>query len=211
MSPTRGDHDPASAEARRALRSLRVDPPDDGFSSRLRERLVAAGPPPAPGIWGRLGAALAPGGGRLFPGLLWPAAGVLAGAATFLLLGLGRGPTAGGLAAGAGGAVTAAAGAEAVHRIPSDKIAVIRLNFAAEVAIHDVAFEVRLPEGLAFWSEGHALAERSFLWHGDLFAGDNPLPIAVRGERPGRYRVVTTAEIDGRRIEHAVLLEVTGA
>ena len=74
-----------------------------------------------------------------------------------------------------------------------------------------MAFEVRLPEGLSFWSEGRALPERSFVWRGRLAAGDNAVPIAVRGDRPGRYRVIATAEIDRRRVEHAVVLEVTGA
>ena len=206
MTRTPGDLDPASAEVRRALRALRVDPPDDGFAAGLRQRLIAAGPPRAPRLRERLAQAWA----RLGSRLAWPAAGALAGAATFVLLMLARGsapPSTGAAPTDPARAVAA----EAVHRIPADKIAVIRLNFTAEAAIEEVAFEIRLPEGLSFWSEGRALPERSFVWRGRLDAGDNPVPIAVRGERPGRYRVVTTAEIDRKRVEHAVVLEVTGA
>jgi hypothetical protein len=192
-------------EARHALRSLRVDPPsDDGFATRLRERLIAEGPPRAPRLLDRLAEAWAAWRGRL----VWPAAGVLVGAATFALLLVARGPAP---ALRAVGPAQPALVAEAVHVIPVDKIAVIRLTFTAEVAVDEVAFQVRLPEGLAFWSEGHALPERTFVWRGSLAAGDNAVPIAVRGARPGRYRVVTSAEMDQRRIEHAVVLEVTGA
>ncbi len=101
--------------------------------------------------------------------------------------------------------------AEPVHRVPADKTAVIRINFATEVAVGNVTFDVSLPEGLSFWSGGEKLAMRSFRWQGHLVAGDNPIPIAVRGDRPGRYRVRAAAEVDGARIEHDVVLEVEGA
>jgi hypothetical protein len=93
-------------------------------------------------------------------------------------------------------------------RVPSSKIAVIKLAFAAEVAVEDVTFEVTLPEGLAFWSSGKRLDERSFRWPGRLDAGENLVPIAVRGDRPGRYPVVATVEIGGRVLEHRVFLDV---
>jgi len=205
MSRTPGDSDTAEADVRGALRSLRVDPPvDEGFSARLRERLVAQGPPRAPRLSDRLAEAWARWRGRL----VWPAAGVLAGVATFALLFVARGPAAPRLpaVAPAGPAVAD----EAVHVIPVDKIAVIRLTFTADVAVDEVAFQVRLPEGLSFWSEGRALPERTFVWRGSLAAGENAVPIAVRGARPGRYRVFATAEMDQRRVEHALVLEVTG-
>jgi hypothetical protein len=205
MSKTPGDSDPAEVDVRRALRSLRVDPPDAGFGALLRERLVAEGPPRAPGLLDRARDAWARWRGRL----VWPAAGVLAGAATFALLLLARGPSPR-LPVVAAPAQPAVAD-ETVHVIPADKIAVIRLTFTAQVAVDEVAFQVRLPEGLAFWSDGRALPERTFVWRGSLVAGENAVPIAVRGARPGRYRVLTTAEMDQHRVEHAVILEVTGA
>jgi hypothetical protein len=197
--------DSAASEARSALRSLRVDPPDDGFAARLHERLVAEGPPRAAGLGQRLADAWARWRGRL----VWSAAGALVSAAAFALVLAARGAAPPAPIAPADPA--SATVTEAVHVIPVDKVAVIRLNFTAEVAIEDVAFEVRLPEGLSFWSEGRTLPERLFVWRGSLAAGDNQVPIAVRGARPGRYRVVTTAGIDRRRVEHAVVLEVTGA
>jgi hypothetical protein len=219
--PPAATGDRASDDVREALRSLRVTPPDDGFSVQLRERLLAAGPPPAPGLFQRWRETWA-----RHPGLFWPvtgtAAGALAGTVMFVILALTRGQGAGtaagtttaenpgGTAAQSVALPTSLASAEAVHQIPTDKVAVIRLNFTAEVAITDVAFEVRLPEGLAFWSGGRRLTDRTFGWRGDLAPGDNPMPVAVRGERPGRYRVVATAEMNGRRIEHALVLEVTG-
>jgi hypothetical protein len=203
MSRTPGDSDPAEAEARRALRSLRVDVPDGGFSTRLRERLIAEGPPRAPRLVDRLGEAWSRWRGRL----VWPAAGILAGAATFALLLLARGHAPQLPAV----AVSPVATNETVHVIPADKIAVIRLTFTADVAVDEVAFQVRLPEGLSFWSEGRALPERTFVWRGSLAAGENAVPIAVRGARPGRYRVLASADMDQHRVEHAVILEVTGA
>jgi hypothetical protein len=82
------------------------------------------------------------------------------------------------------------------------------LAFSAEVAVESVTFEVTLPEGLAFWSNGRRLDERTFRWPGRLDAGENLIPIAVRGDRPGRYPVVATVEVEGRVLEHRVVLDV---
>ena len=36
------------------------------------------------------------------------------------------------------------------------------------------------------------------------------IPIAVRGQRPGRYRIAVDAHIGGQLVEDEVFLEVTG-
>jgi hypothetical protein len=94
--------------------------------------------------------------------------------------------------------------------VPSSKVAVIKLNFAAEAAVEDVTFEVALPEGLAFWSRGQRLALRTFRWPGRLEAGDNLIPIAVRGDRPGRFRVRARVETGSGVVEHELVLDVKG-
>ena len=174
------------------LRALRVDLPDDGFGARLHQRLAASGPPARSGMWNGLGARL---GGRL----LWPAIGIAAGIAAFLALELGRVAVVG---------TPAPPVAVAVAEVPASKVAVIRLNFSADVAVESADLKVSLPEGLAFWADGTALPQRSFEWTQPLQAGDNVIPIAVRGQRPGRYRVAATALIGGEQIEHDVVLEV---
>lgn len=192
------------------LRALRVDPPASDFDSRLHLVLVQAGRPPAPGLWQRLTAALE--GRRRW---LWPMSGVLAGAATFAIFAWSHQP-----AAPVGGRSEPAAVARGdvppTFVVPSAKVAVIKLAFSADVDVEDVTFEVTLPDGLTFWSRGQALAERSFRWPGRLTAGENLFPVAVRGERPGRYRVKARAELPpegtaaGSVVEHEIWLEVRG-
>ncbi|HVE86897.1 MAG TPA: hypothetical protein VND93_28775 [Myxococcales bacterium] len=176
------------------LRALRVDPPDAGFSAELHRRLAAAGPPPAPGPWARWRVALE----RWRPAL-WPAAGVAAGVAAFLVLGALQRPVAPGQ--------MQAPEALAVQ-VPSSKVALIRLTFSADVAVQSAQMHVELPPGLSFWSDGEELAQRALDWEQPLSAGDNVIPIAVRGGRAGEYRVVATARVGDQRIEHDVVLKV---
>ena len=69
---------------------------------------------------------------------------------------------------------------------------------------------VSLPAGLSFWSEGRELAQRDFEWTQPLSTGDNEIPIAVRGQRPGRYRIGVETRIGNERIEDEIMIEVTG-
>lgn len=180
------------------LRALRVDPTDDGFSAALHRRLVAAGLPDKPPLWRRL---WSPQPFDLRT--LWPAAGVALGAGAFLLLASPReAPQT--VAPGLG---LAAAPAPATQ-LPATKVAVVRMNLSAEVAVESAQIRISLPEGLTFWSDGQELAERSFEWSQPLEAGHNEIPIAVRGHRPGRYRLTVSALIAGQRVEDVVLLEV---
>jgi len=196
------------AELLGTLRSLSVDAPDNGFRATLHQRLAAEPAPAAVGLFDRALAWL-----RDRRTWLWPVGGLAAGVAAYALLVVMHGnpighkiaqpqvvqipPT-----APANGPVWPS------FRVPSSKVAVIKLAFAAEVAVEDVTFEVTLPEGLAFWSSGKRLDERTFRWPGRLDAGENLVPIAVRGDRPGRYPVVATVEIGGRVLEHRVILDV---
>jgi hypothetical protein len=194
------------AEMLRALKELRVDPPGgDAFASSLHLRLAQAGAPPAPSWLARLRAGLS-----RHPAVLWPAVGALCGVLAFVGLGrLNRGPIA--TAHGERPAEVVANGEVApTYRVPSSKVAVIKLNFAATVDVADVDFEVELPEGLAFWSGGQKLKERVFRWPGELRAGDNLIPVVVRGERPGLYRVKARALVAGELVQHEVLLDVQG-
>jgi hypothetical protein len=195
------------------LRALRVDPPASGFDARLHLRLAQAGSPPLPGLRHRVGGWLQ---GRR--GWLWPISGVAAGAATFAIFAWTQaGPLATLPGRGDPPAAIARGDVPPTFVVPPARVAVIKLAFSADVDVEDVTFEVTLPEGLAFWSRGQALAERSFRWPGRLSAGENLFPVAVRGERPGRYRVKARAELPpgggntaGAVVEHEIWLEVRG-
>jgi hypothetical protein len=180
-------------DVRDALRALRVDPPDRGFQTALRRRLLAAGAPAPPTTpWRRLLDALSPR-----PAVLWPVLGAVAGllvfafAATFLRAG------------------EPAEQAAAVTVLPATKVAVVRLNLTADVAVEGASIRVSLPPELSFWADGRELPQRSFEWTQALRAGENEIPIAVRGQRPGRYRIAVSARIGDERVEDEILLEVT--
>ncbi|MCG8555950.1 MAG: hypothetical protein MJD61_11790 [Proteobacteria bacterium] len=96
-------------------------------------------------------------------------------------------------------------------RVPAEKVAVVKLHFTAEQAVEEVDFSIVLPEGLSFWSDGKALAQRSFRWRAPLQAGDNVVPIALKGQHPGRYRIVATAAIGEEVIAHDLVLDVHAA
>jgi hypothetical protein len=196
------------AELLKALRALSVDAPDNGFRATLHRRLAAEPAPATLGSRDRAWAWL-----RDRRAWLWPAGGLAAGVAAYALLVLVHGNPIGRHTTQT--PIAQASPTTPVNgpvlpsfRVPSSKVAVIRLAFSAEIAVEDVIFEVSLPEGLAFWSSGKRLDERTFRWPGRLAAGENLIPIAVRGDRPGRYPVVATVEIEGRVLEHRVVLDV---
>lgn len=193
MSPC---EDRGDAALREKLRALRVDPPDAGFAAELHRRLAAAGAPREPSLWRRL-LAERPWALRI----LWPAAGAAAGLALFFALG-GPRPL---LPAPPSGERPASA-----TEVPSTKVAVIRLNLVADVEVASAEIRIHLPEGLVFWSEGEALAQRSFGWTQALDAGNNEIPIAVRGYRPGLYRVKVSARIGDEWVDDEIPLEVVG-
>jgi hypothetical protein len=174
--------EPGESELRQRLRALRVDPPDGGFTAKLHRGVVSAGPPHAPPWWRRLPVDRRVG---------WPA---LAAAAALAAVAVFTG--------------TRPHPAPAAAELPATKVAVVRLNLSADVAVDKATIAVHLPDGLVFWSDGRALEQRSFEWTQPLQKGDNEIPIAVRGSRPGRYRVSVTAWIGSQRIEDDVVLQV---
>src|SRR5262249_48180997 len=97
----------------------------------------------------------------------------------------------------------------ATYRVPESKLALVKIDFVAEQAIEGVAFEITLPDGLRFVSGGEELAERTFRFQGRLDAGSNPIPIAVRGPRAGRYKVIAHAIGPALDVTHEIVLEVT--
>jgi anti-sigma factor RsiW len=95
------------------------------------------------------------------------------------------------------------------YRVPESKVALVKIDFVAEKNIDDVAFEITLPDGLRFVSGGQQLAERTFRFSGKLAAGDNSIPIAVKGPRAGRYKVIAHAIGPALDVTQEVVLEVT--
>jgi anti-sigma factor RsiW len=99
--------------------------------------------------------------------------------------------------------------AQASYRVPASKTALVKIDFVADRAIDGVAFEITLPDGLRFVSGGTQLAERSFRFQGKLNAGSNPIPVAVKGPRAGRYTVIAHAVGAELDVTQQVVLEVT--
>jgi hypothetical protein len=186
---------------RERLRALREDLPEAGFQSALHRRLVAAGAPePVSGL-DRLRQLL-----RRPGPLLWPAAGVAAGVAAFLLMSAVQKPAVPRDATARTAADTLVAPGTVV---PASKVAVVKLDFTVDVGVEQADFQVSLPEGLSFWADGEELPLRSFEWSQPLQAGSNVIPIAVRGSKPGRYLLTALVRAGGQTIEHDVVLEVT--
>ena len=188
-------------ELRERLRALREEPAEGDFQSLLHRRLVAAGPPEPASGWERVRAWWRPRAP-----MLWPVAGVVAGVVTFLVLSAVRAPEA---PVSVPEPPAVAALESPGTMVPVSKVAVIKLDFTADVAVEQADFQVSLPEGLSFWADGEELPLRSFSWSQPLNAGSNVIPVAVRGHKPGRYLVTALARTGDQRMEHEVVLEVT--
>jgi hypothetical protein len=171
------------------LRGLREDPPDGGFEAALHRRLAEAGTPLTPPFWRRLP--------RFRLRLLWPSLAGAAGlAAVLAVVGIARGRT------------VVHSREVAATELPATKVAVVRVNLSTDVEVVGAEIRVDLPEGLTFWSDGEQLHQRHFEWTQTLRAGDNEIPIAVRGLKPGHYRMTVSALIGSERVEDEVLLQV---
>jgi len=171
------------------LRRAGGEPLPEGFSRSLHQALVAAGPPKRSWLDGaRAAIALRP---VTFAAAAAALAAMLATGGTLALVGRAHSP------------------AVATYKVPESKVALVKIDFVAEKAIDDVAFEITLPDGLRFVGGGSELAERTFRFQGRLAAGDNPIPIAVKGPRAGRYKVIAHAIGPALDVTHEVVLEVT--
>ncbi|HZS36635.1 MAG TPA: zf-HC2 domain-containing protein [Polyangia bacterium] len=169
-----------------------AEPLPDGFALELHRKLVAAAPPER-SRWRRLRDRLA----------LRPFSFAASAAALSALL------AAGGTFAGLRHFAASAPSPVIAARVPESKVALVKIDFVAEREVDDVSFELMLPDGLRFYSGGQQLAERTFRWTGKLERGSNPIPIAVKGPRAGRYRVVAHAVGPDLDLTHVVWLEVT--
>lgn len=183
--------DDQDRELRRRLGALRSDLPDGDFQASLRRRLLAAGPPEDPSRWRRMAEALRP------RRVVWPALGAAAGVAAFLLLAAPALRHPGDAAAPFG------------TLLPTTQVAVVRLTLSAEASVDAAHIRVSLPTGLSFWADGREVPARDLEWTQPLDAGDNEIPIAIRGRQPGRYRIAVNARIGEQRIDDEVLIEVT--
>ena len=172
------------------LRRAGGEPMPEGFSLALHQALVAAGPPKRSWLDGvRAAIAMRP---VTFAAAAAALAAMLATGGTIALLHRAHAPA-----------------TVASYQVPASKVALVKIDFVAEKAIDDVAFEITLPDGLRFVGGGTELAERTFRFQGKLAAGSNPIPVAVRGPRAGRYKVIAHAIGTAIDVTHEVVLEVT--
>jgi hypothetical protein len=178
------------SDLRERLHGLREDLPDGGFSASLHRRLAEAGAPDPVPFWR-----------RIFDSRpLWPA---LASAAALSVIAIVSYETLRARPA------AVEPGAVAATFLPATKVAMVRVNLSAEVDVASADIRVELPEGLVFWADGQEVLERRLEWTQPLRAGDNEIPIAVRGLKPGRYRMTISALIGSERVEDEVVLQVT--
>jgi hypothetical protein len=177
------------------LRRAGGAPLPEGFSLSLHQALVAAGPPRRSWLDAvRVAIALRP---VTFAASAAALAAMIATGGTIFVTGalLHR--------------AHAPAPAVASYKVPASKVALVKIDFVAEKAIDDVAFEITLPDGLRFVGGGTELAERTFRFQGKLVAGSNPIPVAVKGPRQGRYKVIAHAIGPALDVTQEVVLEVT--
>jgi hypothetical protein len=175
------------------LRRAGNEPLPDGFGLSLHQALVAAGPPRRSWLDAvRAAIALRP---VTFAASAAALAAMVATGGTIALVH--RAPAA------------ATAPTIASYKVPESKVALVKIDFVAERDIEDVAFEITLPDGLRFVAGGEQLAERTFRFQGKLAAGSNPIPIAVKGPRAGRYKVIAHAIGAALDVTQEVVLEVT--
>ncbi len=187
------------------------EPLPAGFSAALHRRL-AAEPAPRPSLFTRILSWAAEHHLDSSPRLALAALGVLVLLSTPLVL-RGRGVSggaAGSLAGGAAGphAVGPEGEVAAAFRVPAQRTAVLRFDFVADVEVPDVEFEVTLPSDLFFIDGSEPVPQKRLVWRGSLSSGSNPIPLAVRGSKPGRYRVTAHARGIGVDVQHDILLEV---
>lgn len=166
-------------------RNAGTEPLPEGFGLELRRRLAQAGTPRRAPLWSRLFAR--------------PMARVGAAAALAAIL----------AASGTAAILRRPKPPAAMAQVPASKVALVKVDFVAAKAVEDVRFEVLLPDGLRFFSEGHMLTVRSFQWRGRLEQGSNPIPIAVKGPRAGRFHLIAHAVGPGLDVTQNVILEVT--
>jgi len=174
------------------LRRAGGEPLPEGFSLSLHQALVAAGPPRRTWLDAvRAAIALRP---VTFAASAAALAAMVATGGTLALLHRAHAP---------------ASAAVASYKVPESKVALVKIDFVAEKTIEDVAFEITLPDGLRFVGGGSELAERTFRFQGRLAAGSNPIPVAVKGPRAGRYKVIAHAIGPALDVTQEVVLEVT--
>lgn len=170
-----------------------------GFAAALHLRL-AQEPPPRPSLWTRILDRLGDSGLASGPRLALAASGALA-----LLVVVSAGLWSGWRAPQAPHVQDEAV---APFEVPQRRVAVVHLDFVTNAVVDDVEFEVTLPKGLAFVSDGKPIAQETLRWSGSLQAGSNPIPLAVSGMKPGRYRIVARARAAGLFVTHDVVLQV---
>lgn len=83
----------------------------------------------------------------------------------------------------------------------------IEIAYDAARAIQQVEVTIELGEGLSFFSGIPAIvSEKRLRWSGPLSQGRNIIPFVVTVERPGTWRIATTALYEGQRHRHRIVL-----
>ncbi len=83
----------------------------------------------------------------------------------------------------------------------------VELTYEASRDIAEAEVVIELGEGISFFSSIPAImSEKRLSWKGPLTQGKNLIPFVVAVERPGTWRIATTAVYEGHRHRHRVVL-----
>ncbi len=87
----------------------------------------------------------------------------------------------------------------------------IELEYEADRDIAAVTVTIELESGISFYSSRPDISSRKTLsWSGPLKKGKNAVPFAVTVAQKGVWRIATTAEYEGLRHRHRVILSADG-
>ncbi len=87
----------------------------------------------------------------------------------------------------------------------------IELAYETSRSLPEVEVAIELGEGLSFFSGIPAIvSEKRLRWSGPLTEGRNLVPFVVTVERPGTWRINTTATYEGHRHRHRIVLSADG-
>jgi hypothetical protein len=95
--------------------------------------------------------------------------------------------------------------------VPAGRPITIELEYEAARDIAQVTVTIELEAGLSFYSDIPDISSRKTIsWSGPLKQGRNAVPFVVTAAHTGTWRIATTAEYDGLRHRHRVILSADG-
>lgn len=93
--------------------------------------------------------------------------------------------------------------------VPVGRPIKMKLTFNSEVELANVNFSIVLPQGVSFETSDNEVAGlRELKWQNTLNEGKTEIPFVVKAEIPGKWKIYASAEKEGVRHTHEIILEV---